>query len=56
VAPQGFGTDQAAVGPSQGLLQHATIPRAPKLRSPTAWGSQPPIEADGQHQAQAGHR
>ena len=49
-----LGTHQSAISPGQGLLQGAAITGAAQLGGATGRGGETAIEADRQHQAQAG--
>ncbi len=51
VAPQGLGSHQGGISPGQGLLQHPAVAGPAQLGRTTLRGSEPPIEADRQHQA-----
>ena len=51
---QGLGTHQSTISPGQGLLQGAAITGSAQLGGATGRGGETAIEADRQHQAQAG--
>ena len=50
MGPEGAGTNQHSVSPSQCFFQRTAVILASKLRSPSVCWSQPTIEADRQDQ------
>jgi hypothetical protein len=49
--PQGAGTDQTSICPSQGLFESYSITLTPKMHCPSFRWSQSTIKTDGQDQA-----